>query len=116
MDMPVARKWMIIASLIAVIPVGFFIFFAISGGALGADVLLRIVPVIALVCLGWYRPQVAGWALIVLGIVFAGLYAATVKDLQPIPTAIVAILFCIPLILSGASFIKSHYGVLTSIS
>ncbi|RJQ35026.1 hypothetical protein C4568_01750 [Candidatus Parcubacteria bacterium] len=98
------------ASGVTIIPIGFFLYFAIASGGIGLQLVMRVTPIIALVLLGWYRPQVAGWALIVLGIVFAGFYAATVQDLQLVPTIIVAVLFCIPLIASGALFVRAHYG------
>lgn len=107
---------MLAGSVVAIVPVAFFLFFGITGGAPALQVALRIFPVVALVALGWFRPQVAGWALIVLGIVFAGLYAATVRDLQIVPTAIVAALFCIPLIASGVLFLKSNQSAPASIS
>ncbi|HEY4527316.1 MAG TPA: hypothetical protein VJK53_05750 [Candidatus Paceibacterota bacterium] len=106
-----AQKLMSAASGVSVIPIGFFIFFAVSSGEIGAQLALRILPIAALVALGWSRPQVAGWALIVLGIIFGGLYGSTVQDLQIIPTVIVAILFCIPLIASGVFFLRAHQNV-----
>jgi hypothetical protein len=111
-----AQKWRYGASLLSAIPVIFFVFFGITNGAPILQVVLRVVPVVALAALGWFRPQVAGWALVVLGIVFAGLYASTVRDLQLVPTLVVAILFCIPLIVSGALFLRAHQKSLNSIS
>ena len=69
---------------------------------------LRAVPLVALIALGWYRPQVAGWTLIVLGAVFAALYAATVPNIQLVPTALIALIFFVPIILSGYVFLQSH--------
>lgn len=109
-----AQKWMLAASAGAFIPIAFFIFFAVTSGGLGLQLALRIVPIAALIALGWYQPQVAGWAFIVLGILFAGLYAVSVDDLQILPTVGVAVLFCLPLISSGVLFIRAHHMCLSS--
>ena len=100
---------MLAASGVALIPIAFFIFFGATDGGLGLQLILRVAPIAALIALGWYQPQTAGWALIVLGILFAGLYAVSVDDLRIVPTAGVAVLFCLPLISSGALFLQAHH-------
>ncbi|HEY4520951.1 MAG TPA: hypothetical protein VJL57_00970 [Candidatus Paceibacterota bacterium] len=108
MNLTESQQWMLAGSGVALVPAGFFIFFAITGGDAASQLVLRVVPIATLAALGWYRPQVAGWALIVIGIIFAGLYATAVQDLQLIPTIIVAIIFCLPLIASGVIFLRAH--------
>ncbi len=108
------RKWIIGSTAVGIVPFFFFIFFAIDSGT--SISYLRALPVGVLLALGYFRPQVAGIALVALGFFFGGIYGATVEDLQLVPTVIIAIIFVIPLLVSGYLLIRAHQSTLPASS
>ena len=102
------RRWELAATIVALIPIGFFLFFAVGEGASGIGHYLQAIPVAGFVGLGWWRPQIAGYGLIALSILFVILYATRIDFLSLGATVAVGVIFFLPLVASGLLFLKAH--------
>ncbi|HEY4487299.1 MAG TPA: hypothetical protein VI483_00880 [Candidatus Paceibacterota bacterium] len=102
------RQLMIQGSIAALIPIALFIFLSMVNEGGGTQHYLRAIPIAGLVALSWYRPQVGGWALIALGMIFAALYVTNVPTIQLLPTLAIALLIFLPIVGSGYLFLRAH--------
>lgn len=105
--MTTIMKWKIAAIVVALLPVGFFLVFAIGEGGGGWIHYLQVSPVVALVVLGWYKPKIAGRVLIALGLIFGGLYLFALNSLTLATVAVVELIVFAPILLSGYLFLRA---------
>src|SRR3989344_278203 len=99
-----AKQHLIQGTILALIPVTLFIFLAYTNEDTGIAHYMRAIPIAGLAALSWYRPQVGGWGLVALGLIFAALYAINVQTIQLLPTVAITLLIFIPVLGSGYLF------------
>lgn len=98
--------WKIAGSVILLVPIGFFLLFAIGEGASGWSHYIQLAFVFAMAFAGWRFPLVGSYALIAFGIA-GGAFYALANDF-PLPTlALVELIVFLPLVLSGMCFLRT---------
>ena len=101
-----AHRWKIAASAIAAVPTLLFLYFGIGAGSALIWHFLQAAAIIALVVLASRKPFLGGWALISLALLFALTYSIEIYNtFQLVPSLFVALLFFVPIIVSGGLFI-----------
>jgi hypothetical protein len=101
------KKWKIAAIITSLIPIGFFLMFAIGEGSGGTGHYVQVAPLIALVILGWYWPDFAGYALITSGLVFGGWYATSISTLPLLVIGLVELVVFVPVLCAGYFFLRA---------
>lgn len=93
--------------VLALIPIGFFLLFAIGEGAAGwSHYLQAAIPLLGLLC-AWFYPRLGGTVLMGLGILFGVWYPLTANDF-PLPTIVlVELIVAAPAIIGGYLFRRS---------
>src|SRR3989338_3935022 len=98
--------WTKAATGVSLIPIGFFLYFAATLGAGGVWHYLQAASIAGLIIVGWWRPQVAGWALISLSLLFSLIYFVEIYgQLQIVPSLVVALIFFLPILFAGGLFV-----------
>ena len=72
--MTTATKWKLGAIGAALLPIGFFLLFAIGEGGGGIEHYMEVATIAAFLAIGWYKPRIAGITLLTLGTICAILY------------------------------------------
>lgn len=102
------HTWKAAAVVVALIPIGFFLMFAIGEGVEGWPHYFQALIPICVVLLAWWKPQMGGYILITLGLLFAVVYAVSASTL-PVPTiALVEFIVAVPVIVSGYLFLRAQ--------
>ena len=101
--------WTKAATGVSLIPIGFFLYFATHLGAGGVWHYLQAASVAGLIILGWYKPQVAGWALVALALLFTVIYFVEIYgEIQIVPSLVVVFLFFLPILAAGGLLLYGH--------
>lgn len=106
--MTTGQLWKIAGVVVALIPIGFFLMFAIGEGpVMGWTHYVQALVPLAALALAWWNPRIGGATLVALGIVVGAWYAAEASHVQLITVALVELIAFVPLIVSGALFLTS---------
>jgi len=101
------RRWKIAAVIVSLIPIVFFLMFAIGEGASGAGHYIQVAPLIALVVLGWYSPKFTGYLLVGAGCVLVVFYALSVNHIPLWSAMLVEVIVFVPVVVSGILFLQA---------
>lgn len=105
--MILAQKWKVAAVAVGLIPVAFFLLFAIGEGSAGwAHYLQAALPIAALLC-AWWKPRIGGYILIGLALPLAVAYLVVAFNQPPMTIALVELIVFAPAAASGYLFLKA---------
>ena len=102
------RSWKIAATVAALIPIGFFLLFAIGEGLAGGwtHYLQALVPIAAL-AFAWWQPRIGGFLFAGVGLFFGIAYLLMASSQLPLTIVIVELIAFAPMILSGILFMRA---------
>lgn len=109
--MNAAGKWKLAATVLALVPAGFFLLFAVGEGIEGWSHYLQVALVFLPMLLGWRYPRVIGGLFIALGGAFAVWYPITVSHFPLATIALVEIIISIPVVGSGVCYLRAARGM-----
>lgn len=101
------NKWKIGAAVVALIPIGFFLMFAVGEGAGGWSHYLQALVPIGAVLLAWRMPRVGGYFFIALGLLLGVAYPIGASHQPLATTALVELVVFVPMAVSGYLFLRA---------
>jgi len=101
------NKWKIAAVVVALIPTGFFLTFAVGEGPAGWSHYLQALIPIGIVSLAWWKPRVGGYVFIALGLLLGFAYPIGASHQSLETTALVELIVFIPTAVSGYLFLRA---------
>ncbi len=103
------NKWKIAAAVVVLIPIGFFLIFAVGEGSAGWSHYLQALIPIGVVLLAWWKPRVGGYVFIALGLLLGIAYPIGASHQPLATTALVELIVFIPMAVSGYFFLRASY-------
>jgi hypothetical protein len=101
------NKWKMAATVAALIPIGFFLIFAVGEGPAGWSHYIQALIPIGLVLLAWWKPRLGGYFFIALGLLLGIAYPIGASHQPLATTALVELIVFIPTAMSGYLFLRA---------
>lgn len=103
------NKWKLAGVFTLLVPIIFFLVFAIGEGIQGWSHYLQALLPLVLLAIAWWWPRVGGAILVGLGVVLGVLYAVQANSQAVSATILVGLIVFAPIIISGVCFLRASY-------